>query len=1326
VSYDHLHQFKDQSELEILELVPTPTWIFDLGNYKFWWCNQAGLAFWGVESVQDMLNKDMSGDSEGTRRRMEQVFEKAATLGESNESWTTYPNGEPKTVHMRQRALLLGNEGSEGILAFISEDVDLGSEIENLLLVDATRYTSAIISIFTFDGQLMRQNPAAADAYGVDRSVDHKGEDSLFVRRFADENEGRSRFETAKKLEGLRGEHEMITRDGPRIHMVDVQVSRNPLTGDHNFIVTEDDVTLRILMEKELRTAKDQAESSNQAKRDFLANMSHEIRTPMNAIIGLSHLALKTDMTPRQSDYLNKIESSSKNLLGIINDILDFSKIEAGQMSMDSVQFHLEEVFSNLSNVVGLSAESKGLEFLISVSPETPNDLVGDPMRLRQVLVNLVNNAIKFSDHGEVIVSTEVVKKDKKSIQLRFSIQDYGIGLNEEQSAKLFTAFSQADASTTRRYGGTGLGLSISKQLVEQMGGEIGLHSQPGEGSTFFFTANFGVAEQQLEHVSKIFPDLRGLKVLVVDDNATSRAILRSMLQTLSFDVEESARGEAAIAQVKKAKVDKNEFDLVLMDWKMPGLDGLQTAEKIRTQFGGSRTPIIFMAAAYGQDELERHLDRIGTARVLSKPVNQSTLFDAIMQCFNKSTDAVEDGPATPADVMAALVGRRILLTDDNEINRQVGRDILEDIGVFVDLAEDGKQAIQALLDAPEHSPYDAVLMDIQMPEMDGYEATAEIRKDLRFKTLPIIALTAHALQSERDKCLKAGMTDHVSKPIDPEQLFEILAKWILTRGLEAAQIKTTPTPEPLIDGLPENMAGIDMAQGLKRLGGKRARFAQLLKMFFKAKREVVDEIKVALATGDHDLARHLAHDTKGAAASLSLNDLSNAAATLEAALKDAEPQDLEQILERLTTSHAQVMAELAILDVASPSNSLHTDEDLDLAKAIPLIEALLAFLNLQDLAAEKQFLALKTALNTSVFAADVEALETAIIGLDFKTAKGVLDHISNALGVQSRAAPVPQKLGTKTILIVDDEVINIKVLAEVLTNEVRVLCALNGEDAISTAIGAQPDLILLDVMMPHMNGHQVCRRLKADPRVRDIPIIFITAMSDEKDEAIGLEMGAIDYISKPFQPAIVRARTHNHLELKQQRDTLRRMSDELSIEVGELMAAEQKISHLAMHDQLTGLPNRTLFMDRLASSLSATNRTESFVAVLFIDLDGFKAVNDELGHLIGDQLLKRAALDLLKCARETDTVARFGGDEFVVLLTNLQDPQKVEKIAENMLVALSVPLCVDDVKAHVSGSIGIALSGQGEMDINDLIQKADGAMYEAKREGKNTYVFST
>jgi diguanylate cyclase (GGDEF)-like protein len=297
--------------------------------------------------------------------------------------------------------------------------------------------------------------------------------------------------------------------------------------------------------------------------------------------------------------------------------------------------------------------------------------------------------------------------------------------------------------------------------------------------------------------------------------------------------------------------------------------------------------------------------------------------------------------------------------------------------------------------------------------------------------------------------------------------------------------------------------------------------------------------------------------------------------------------------------------------------------------------------------------------------------------------------------------------------------------LAEVLGDEVRVLAALNGEDAISTAMGAQPDLIMLDVMMPNMSGHQVCRRLKDDPRTRDIPIIFITAKSDEKDEAKGLEMGAIDYISKPFHPAIVRARMRNHLELKLQRDTLKRMSDELFIEVSELMVAEQKITHLAMHDPLTGLPNRALFFDRLELSLSATNRTESFVAVLFVDLDGFKVVNDQLGHHVGDQVLKRVSVDLLGCARETDTVARYGGDEFVVLLTNLQDPEMVKKIATNMLAALCVPISVDDQTAQISGSIGIALSGQGEIDINDLIQKADEAMYEAKRSGKNNYVFS-
>lgn len=911
-----LKHFLDRSELADFELVPTPTWIFDLGNYKFWWSNEAGLEFWGVNSVQDMLDKDMTSDSEGTRRRMEQVFDKAATLGKSTESWTTYPNGVPKTVFMYQRSLWLGEEKSPGIMAFISEEVDLGLEPENMLLVEATRYTSVIISIFTPDGEMMRQNPAASDVYGQETSS-LETDIPLFVRRFANPEEGQSILQKAKNNEGTHGDFMMLTKFGPRKHAVDIRVTRNPLTGEFTYIVTEDDLTERVLMEEELRQAKDKAEQSDKAKSQFLANMSHEIRTPMNAIIGLSHLASKTDLNDQQRDYLRKIDVSAKNLLGIINDILDFSKIEANKMELEKVDFDLEDNFENLGNVTGLSAEQKGLELLFAIDSDVPTSLIGDPLRLGQILLNLTSNAIKFTTRGEVVVTAHLVEKNEEDVTLLFKVKDSGIGLSDDQIAKLFKAFNQADNSNTRKYGGTGLGLTISKQLTEMMGGTISVTSQPDQGSTFQFTAKFGYKDIKKSSTRGLSRDMYSMKVLVVDDSRASREIMRTMLEQMSFRVSCVASGKEAVQEVEKAISLGSPYEFIIMDWKMPELDGLQAARHIFENRQSVFLPKIIIVSGQAGKAATLKLDNTPIDAFLQKPVGPSSLFDAIMRALGQ--EILLDRPKRKKldDTQKhELAGTRILLCDDNEINRQVGREILQGAGILVDMAENGKQASDMVLNEPDPLYYDAVLMDIQMPEMDGYEATGVIRSDARYKELPVIAMTAHAMQSEHNKCLEAGMDDHLTKPVEPDHMFATLAKWIKPRKNKRTQATPVATPDQApedVSCLPVALAGIDLDKGLERLGGNASLYRELLMIFKRDRSDLVKDIKVALKDKDHDNARMIAHSIKGVAGAIAADTIFDTSRELEEAIA-RQSTDLTPLVAELEKAYNEVLSAISNL----------------------------------------------------------------------------------------------------------------------------------------------------------------------------------------------------------------------------------------------------------------------------------------------------------------------------------------------------------------------------------------------------------------------------
>ncbi len=789
---------------------------------------------------------------------------------------------------------------------------------------------SAIAYIF-FDTKrgITRCNPAAVRMFGVIDREALLGR-ALFLPGLSSDLQANGRPTSDEAIDGLRQHTRSKDRargfewrfrraDGTEFD-AETSVIAIEWEGAPQFCALLQDVTARKQAAAAMQRARELAEAASQTKSSFLANMSHELRTPMNAIIGMTHLALDDGLPPRQRDYVEKAHGAAQNLLQIVNDILDVSKIEAGELAMERIDFELESVIKQMVDVLGLRADEKGLELLFSASNDLPRRLVGDPTRLRQILVNLGSNAVKFTDKGEVTVGMGIASQDASGVELHGWVRDTGIGMSEAELGRLFRPFTQGDSSTTRRFGGTGLGLVICRQLAERMGGKVWVESELGRGSTFHFTARFGrVAPRADGSAWMTTSEWIGRRALIVDDNAAALDILASMLETFGLRIDRAHGGAEALELLRR---EPGAHAWLMVDWKMPGVDGIECA---RRALAAPSPPAVVLVTGFSRDDALRASAGVGLAGVLHKPITPSSLHDCLLQTLPPQVAAPSaDKRRAVADVAAdadaalgeavrrRLAGARILLVEDHPLNQELACEMLRRAGMLVTVASDGREALRRL---ETDEPFDGVLMDCQMPLMDGYDATRAIRAGRRHPDLPVIAMTASALAEDRDRALAAGMNAHITKPIHVDSMLRTMAQWIVPASARVDPAATAaPAPPAPASADEADADAIDEAAGMAYCMGNPQLYDRLLQGFHEAESGFVDAVRAVLRSERWDEARRRSHDARGLAGTVGAIELDRRMQALHRALAGVDADEAGARLDEVEAEMARVLRRIEAL----------------------------------------------------------------------------------------------------------------------------------------------------------------------------------------------------------------------------------------------------------------------------------------------------------------------------------------------------------------------------------------------------------------------------
>ena len=972
--------------------------------------------------------------------------------------------------------------------------------------------------------------------------------------------------------------------------------------------------------EYNLESARQSALAYAHAKGEFAANVSHELRTPLNGIIGMLDILKETELSTKQKEYVNVAQDSGDALLSLIDDVLNFSKMESGKTEIVDEQFNLRDMLDDLVGVLTGHASVKDLDIAYIIDKDVPVNLKGDVSRIRQLLINLGGNAVKFTERGEIGFRVHRADTYGNYLSLRFEVSDTGVGISETSKEKIFEAFQQADASTTKKFGGTGLGLAICKQLIEAMRGEIGVDSVENKGSTFWFEIPFKEMPDVKETYDVRHSSATGLRIIVVDDSEIVRANLEQTFEEWGAFVNCAANDDEAIQMLRTANDRNIPFDVAFIDELMGETNGIELIRSITKDSTISPLKLVLMT---NQNNPEAFVDRFREIdSYIKKPLRQSNIFNCISELINMPVAQITDKKLiAPNATNIPEFNATILVVEDNRANQQVAQAMLERLGCKCSIANNGIEALKLL----ENSKYDAIFMDCNMPEMDGYETTRHIRRlNGAVSQIPIIAMTANVLTGDREKCIQSGMSDYTKKPLKLEKLIEKLTRWVGTTEVEEKQEPEEVAFNTMVDA---EVAHNDTAE------------------HDAIDRDVVDELRENVGGGFNDMVQ------------VYIDDMEILLRSLEKSVIENDPSSLRHYAHSIKGSSSNFGA-IRLVHIAKELEEIGVRGSTEGTKE--LIESI------------------------------------------FPQAALVISELKKEINVTKEDTLMMQTGADKVLIVDDDRSMRVALQNVLSTDGYEIESVSDGIEAVQRCEAGMPGLIILDALMPNLNGFDACRKIRMLKGGKHVPILMVTALEDDASIEQAFDSGATDFISKPIHFAVMRQRVSRLLKASR---------------------AEVHVRELAYNDSLTGLPNRTMFIDQMKKLISKVRPQNHQLAVMFLDLDRFKYVNDTLGHNVGDLLLKQVAERILSCVRSVDTVARLGGDEFTLAIDGIEDTQIVANIADKICRKVGEPYSFSGKDIYVSASIGISLHPDDGAEIGELMKRADTAMFKAKEQG-GSYAF--